>query len=53
MMAEEVRARDCCAASFVNNLSDKTCCVKCAELEVQLQRTLDDLHSAQLIIQML
>jgi hypothetical protein len=49
-MADEVNGTKC-AVSFVNNISSSDI-PKCAELEVQLQRTLDELSSAQLIIQM-
>jgi len=54
-MAEELVGMKCCAKSFLNysNLSEVQNCVKCAELEIQLQQVLDELSSVQLIVQML
>jgi hypothetical protein len=54
-MAGEVVGTKCCATCFLNysNLSEVQNCVKCAELEIQLQQVLDELSSVRLIIQML
>jgi hypothetical protein len=54
-MAGDKNGTKCCAASILSNLSprDFRYCVKCAELEIQLQRSLDELSSAQLIVEML
>jgi hypothetical protein len=54
-MLDEVVGTKCCASGFLNysNLSEVQNCVKCAELEIQLQKVLDELSSIQLIIQML
>jgi hypothetical protein len=54
-MADDENGTKCCAASILNNSSprDFRYCVKCAELEIQLQRALDELSSAQLIVKML
>jgi hypothetical protein len=54
-MAAEVNGTNCGAKSFLNNLSSSDIhnCVKCAELEVQLQQVLDELSSVQLIVEML
>jgi hypothetical protein len=54
-MEDEVDRTKSCAASILNNLSssDFQSCVKCAELETQLHRALDELSSAQLIVQLL
>jgi hypothetical protein len=51
-MADDQIGTKCCAASILNNSSprDFRYCVKCAELEIQLQRALS---SAQLIVKML
>ena len=45
----------CHATSFLNNLnvSEVQNCVKCVELEIQLQQVLKELSSVQQIIQML
>lgn len=45
----------CHATSFLNNLnvSEVQNCVKCVELEIQLQKVLKELNSVQLVIQML
>jgi hypothetical protein len=54
-MADEVDGSKGCAASILNNSmsSDFQSCVKCTDLETQLQRALDELSSAQLIVQLL
>jgi len=54
-MVDEVVGTKCYAAGFLNysNLSEVRNCVKCAGLEIQLQKVIDELSSAQLIIQML
>jgi len=49
-MVDEIVGTKCCAYS---NLSEVRNCVKCAELEIQLQQVHDELSSVQLIIQML
>jgi len=43
----------CCKFSEFSNLSEIQHCVKCAQLEIQLQQVLNELNSVQLIIQML
>jgi hypothetical protein len=54
-MVDDQNGTKCCAASILNNLSprDFRYCVKCAELEIQLQQALDELSSAQSIVKML
>jgi hypothetical protein len=54
-MANWVCGTKCCASSLLNysNLSEVRDCVKCAELEIQLQQVRDELSSVHLIIQML
>jgi len=54
-MDDEVVGTKCPATSFLNysNLSEVRNCVKCAELEVQLQQVLNELNSVQLITEML
>jgi hypothetical protein len=54
-MADEVVGTKCCARSLLNysNLCEVQNCVKCAELEIQLEQVLNELNSVKLIIQML
>ena len=43
----------CYKFSEFSNLSETQHCVKCAQLEIQLQQVLNELNSVELIIQML
>jgi hypothetical protein len=54
-MADEVLGVKCRVANFSNNFgpSEIQNCVKCMELELQLQQVLDELSSVQLTVQML
>jgi hypothetical protein len=54
-MADGVCGTKCSASNLLNfsNLSEVRDCVKCAELEIQLQQVRDELSSVHLIIQML
>ena len=54
-MADVVVASNYSSPRFLNNasVSEELICTKCAEVEIQLHQVLEELSSAQLIIQML